>query len=130
MLQDEGHLGTGFGKARGVRHLRREYLQVKTPAVLGEPPDIAPDHGIGAEIGPRSETVERILVPVQLHAHAAHQRIARETVELRAHVVDAEIGIGDERVRPSVLVGGLLAPTPPHPRSGHWASWSARKPNG
>ena len=102
MLQDEGHLGAGFGKARGVRHLRREYLQVKTPAVVGEPADVAPDRGIGAEVGARGETVVRVFVPVQLHAHAAHQRIAREAVELRAHVVDAEIGIGDERMRPAV----------------------------
>ncbi len=103
-------LGQASARPRGVRHLRREHLQVKTPAVVGEPRDIAPDHGIGAEVRPRSEAVERIFVPVQLHAHAAHQRIARQPVELRAHVIDAEIGIGDDGVRPAVLVRGLLHP--------------------
>ena len=43
VLQDEGHVGTGFGESGGVRHLRREHLQVEAEAVLGEPGDVAPD---------------------------------------------------------------------------------------
>src|ERR1700677_1604154 len=58
----------------------------------------------------RGETVERVLVPVQLHAHATHQRIAPEPVELRAHVLRAEIGIGDDRMRPAGFLGGALHP--------------------
>src|SRR6266513_166924 len=47
---------------------------------------------------------------MQLHARAAHQRITRETVELRAHVIGAEVGKRDDGVRPSILVRGLLHP--------------------
>src|SRR4051794_34301228 len=110
MLEDEGHPGAGLRKMRCVGHLRCEHLQIKTPAVVGEARDVAANHGIDAEIGPCRETVERVLVPVQLHAHAAHQRIALEAVELRADVFDGEIGIGDDRMRPAVLGGGLLHP--------------------
>ena len=80
--------GTSGGKSRGARHLRREHLQVEAPAVVGKPRDIALDLRIGAEVGTRGETVGRVLVPVQLHAHAAHQRVFRQPIELRAHVVD------------------------------------------
>src|ERR1700691_3684154 len=58
----------------------------------------------------RGGTVERVLVPVQLHAHATHQRIAPEPVELRAHVLHAEIGVGDDRMRPAGFLGGALHP--------------------
>ncbi len=43
VLQDEGHVGTGFGESRGVRHLRREDLQVEAEAIVGEPRDVALD---------------------------------------------------------------------------------------
>ena len=110
MLQDEGHIGTGFGEPGGIRHLRREHLQVEAEAILGEPGDIAPDFRIGAEVRPRGKAIERVFVPVQLHAHAAHQRIARQTIQLRADVIDAKIGIGDDGVRPAVVLRGLLHP--------------------
>ena len=60
--------------------------------------------------GRDGEAVLRVLVPVQLHAHAAHERVARKPVELRPHVVGAEVGIGDDRVRPSRLVRRPLHP--------------------
>lgn len=108
MLQDEGHLGAGFGELRGIRHLRCEDLEIEAPAVVGEMRDVAADHGIEAEVGLCREAVERVLVPVQLHAHAAHQRIALQAIELRAHVVGREIGIGDDGVGPAVFVGRRL----------------------
>ena len=74
VLQHEGHVGTGLGEVGRVLHLRREDLQVEDSAVVGEMRDIALDRRVGAEIGARGETVERVLVPVQLHAHAAQQR--------------------------------------------------------
>ena len=67
-------------------------------------------------------------MPVQLHAHAAHQRIARQAVELRAHVVDAEVGVGDDRVRPAGLVGRPLHPGRLVLVSARAPSWSARRP--
>ncbi len=71
--------------------------EIEAPAIVGEPRDIAADHGIGrGESGSRCEAVERVLVPVELHAHAAHERIARQAVELRADIVGSEIGIGDD----------------------------------
>ena len=87
MLQHERDLRTGLGKAGGVRHLRREHLQIEAPAIVGEPRDVAADRRVRAQIGARGETIERVLVPVQLHAHASHQRITREPVELRPDVV-------------------------------------------
>ena len=110
MLQDERHVRTGFGEPGGIRHLRREHLQVEAESILGEPRDIAPDFWIGAEVRPGRKAVERVFVPVQLHAHAAHQRIARQTIQLRTDVVDVEICIGDDGVRPAMILRGLLHP--------------------
>ena len=110
MLQDEGDVRTSLRKTGGVSHLRRKHLQIKAPAVVGEAGDIATDQGIGAEIRACRKAVEGIFVPVQLHAHAPHQRIARKAVELRTDVVDAEVGEGDDRVGPSALLCGRLDP--------------------
>src|SRR5579862_9935068 len=106
MLQDEGDLGTSSGEAGCVGHLRRKDLEIETPAVIGKLGNVALDGSIVAEIRACSKTIQRIVVPVQLHAHTAHKRIARETVELRTDVFDGKVGISDDRVRPAVLVGG------------------------
>ena len=110
VLKDERHLRTRFGKVRGVGHLRREHLQIEAQAIVGEISNVAADLGIGDEIGPRREAILRVFVPVQLHAHAVHERIARQPVELRPRVIGAHVGIGDDRVRPARLVGGPLHP--------------------
>ena len=110
MLQDEGHIGTGFGEACGIGHLWCEHLQVEAETILGKPRDIAPDFRIGAEVRPSRKTIERVFVPVQLHAHAAHQRIARQAIQLRTDVIDVEIGVGDDGVRPVMILRGLLHP--------------------
>src|SRR3984893_17102194 len=104
MLQNELHLRARSRKPRAIGHLRRKNLQIEAPSIFSKPRDVATDCCVSAEIGTCSEAVERIFVPVQLHACAAHQRIARETVELRAHVVDAKIRIGDEGEWPSGLI--------------------------
>ena len=93
--------GQARASSAAVVHLRREDLEVEAPAVVGEPRDVAPKRRVGGEVRPRGEAVLRVLVPVQLHADAAHQREPGEAVELRAHVLDGEIGIGDDRVRPA-----------------------------
>src|ERR1700738_2465514 len=110
MLQYEGAAGPASGKPSRARHLRSEHLQIKTPTVAGEPRDVAADGRVRAEIGAHSKAIERVVVPVQLHAHAAHQGIALEPVELKAHVVRGKIRIGDDRVRPAGLFGGALHP--------------------
>jgi hypothetical protein len=110
MLKDEGHLGTSFGKARSIRHLRCENLQIKTPAVVCKPRDVATDFCVSAEVRPRRKAVQRIFVRVQLHADAAYQRIFGKPVELWTNVIRAEISKGDDAVRPSMLVRGLLNP--------------------
>src|SRR5271155_4292378 len=48
---------------------------------------------------------------MQLHAHPAHEGIERKAVELRAHVVGAEVGIGADRVRPAGRVRRALHPS-------------------
>src|SRR3979490_2491611 len=111
VLQHERDLRTGFGKAGRVRHLRREHLQLEAPAVLGQPRDVRADRRIRAQSGARSEPIERVLVPVQLHTHATHQWVALEPVELRADVVRAEIRVGDDRMRPAYFLGGALHPS-------------------
>ena len=103
MLKDEGHLRARGGKLSGARHLRREDLQVEAPAVIGERRDIALDLGIGRKVGPRREAVGPVLVPVQLHAHAAHQWILGQPIELRPHIIDRHVRIADDAVRPAVL---------------------------
>ena len=110
VLQHEGHLRAGLGEIGRVGHLPGEDLEVEAPAVIGETGDVAADGRVGGEIGPRREAVERIFVPVELHAHAAHQRIAPEPVELRPHVGDGEVGVGDDRVRPARFRGRPLHP--------------------
>src|SRR5215213_9743567 len=47
---------------------------------------------------------------MQLHPHATHQRIACQTIQLRTDVVDAKIGVGDDGVRPAMILRGLLHP--------------------
>jgi hypothetical protein len=47
---------------------------------------------------------------VQLHAHAAHQGVAGKPVELGTHVIGADVGIDDNRVRPTRFVSGPLHP--------------------
>src|SRR5258708_31613834 len=91
-------------------HLRCKHLQIKTPAVVGEPRDVAADGRVLAQIGARGKTIERVLVPVQLHAYATHQSVALEPVDLRAHVVSGKIRVGDDRVRPAGFLGGGLRP--------------------
>ena len=110
VLKHERDLRARFGKVRCVGHLRRKHLQVEAQAIVGEIPDVAADPGIRDKVRPRREAVLRVLVPVQLHAHAAHEGIARKPVELGTHVVGAHVGIGDDRVRPTRLVGGPLHP--------------------
>ena len=66
--------------------------------------------GIGDEVPPGGEAVLRVLVPVQLHARAADERVAREPVELWPHIVGVEVCIGDDRVRPSRRIRRPLHP--------------------
>src|SRR5229473_5170747 len=75
-----------------------------------QPRDVTADRGIRTQVGARGKAIERVLVPVQLHAHATHQRVTLEPIELRADVVRAEIGIGDDRMRPACFLGGALHP--------------------
>ena len=110
VLQDEGDIRTGFGEAGRILHLRCEHLQIEAEAVIGEPRDVTADLWIGTEVWPGGKAIERVVVPVQLHADAAHQRIARQTIELGAGVIDTEIGIGDDGVRPAVVLRGFLHP--------------------
>src|SRR5882724_6596993 len=110
VLQHERDLRTGFGEVGRVRHLRREHLQLEAPAVVGEARDVATKRRIRAEISARGEAIERVLVPVQLHTYATHQRVALEPVELRAYVFHAEIRVGDDRMRPAGFRGGALHP--------------------
>ena len=67
-------------------------------------------------------------MPVQLHAHAAHQRILRQPIELRAHVVDRHIGIADDAVRPAAARPRPRSPRRPRPRTCPSASSPARRP--
>src|SRR5882757_9545184 len=110
VLQHERDLRTGFGQGGRVGHLRCEHLQIEAPAVVGEPRDVATKRRVRAQIRVRGEAVERVLVPVQLHAYATHQRVALEPVELRAYVVRAEIRVGDDGMRPAGFRGGALHP--------------------
>ena len=110
VLKHERDLRARFGKVGRVGHLRRKHLQVEAQAIVGETADVALDPGIRGKVWPRREAVLRVLVPVQLHAHAAHEGIARKPVELRTHVIGADVGIGDNRVRPTGPVGGPLHP--------------------
>jgi hypothetical protein len=110
VLEHERDLRARFGEIGRVGHLRRKHLQVEAQAIVGETADVALDPGIGGKVRPRREAVLRVLVPVQLHAHAVHERIAREPVELGTDVIGADVGIGDNRVRPTAPVGGSLHP--------------------
>ena len=56
------------------------------------------------------EAVLRVLVPVELHAHAAHQREGGLAPQDLADVVVEEVGVADDGVGPAVGVGGGLHP--------------------
>ena len=110
MLKHENDFRAGFRKIRRIRHLRREHLEVEAQAIVGETADVAADCRIGGEVAPGGEAVLRVFVPMQLHSHAAHEPIARKPIELRAHVLDAEVGVGDNRMRPARRLGRTLYP--------------------
>jgi hypothetical protein len=110
MLQHEGDLRTGFRKAGCVGHLGGKHLKIEAPAIVGQPGDVAADRRVRAQIGAGRETIELLLVPVQLHPRAPHQSVAAEPVELRPHVIRAKIRMGDDRVRPAGFLGGALDP--------------------
>jgi hypothetical protein len=76
MLQHEDDLRAGLRQIRCVRHLRHEHLEVEVYAVIGEMTDVAANLGNGDEIPPSDEAVLRVLVPMQLHARAANERVA------------------------------------------------------
>ena len=50
----------------------------------------------------------RVLVPLQLHAQAAHAGIFGQAVELRPHVVRQKVGIADNGLRKAGFVGSAL----------------------
>lgn len=101
MLQDEGHVGAGLDELVRRRHLAREHLEVEGEAVVGEAGDVAHEPRIAWQVGRGREAVLRVLVPVQLLADAAHQRPAREAVELWPGIFLQEIGEGDDGLRPA-----------------------------
>jgi hypothetical protein len=45
---------------------------------------------------------------MQLHPQSAHAAIFGQTVALRAHVIDQKVGIADDGLRKTGLVGGAL----------------------
>jgi len=59
---------------RGALHLGCENLQLEQQPALGQPREIFSQLGIVAQVRLRRETIERIRVPVELHAHAAQER--------------------------------------------------------
>ena len=83
MLEDECHAGCFRRQRCRIRHLACEDLEIERPAVIGEPGEIAPKRLVFREIGPLSEAIHFVFVPVQLHAHAAHALELAEPVELR-----------------------------------------------
>ena len=99
-----------MGELRRARHLRRKYLQVEGPAVVLEARNVFAQYRIGAQVGARREAIHLIFMPMQLHAHPAHQRVFLEPVELRANVLRREIGVTDNGVRPADFIRRLLHP--------------------
>ena len=108
MLQDENNLGSAGGEFGRARHLAGENLKVESPAVIGEPGDVALKCCVTGEVGLSRETVLRIGVPMQLHPQSAHAAIFGQTVALQAHVIDQKISIADDGLRKTGLVGGAL----------------------
>ena len=108
MLKDEGDFGSSCGKLGCTFHLPGENLEVEGPAIVGQIPDVCLQLRIAGEVRSRGETVLRILVPLQLHPHAAHAAIFGKAVKLRAYVIGEKIGVPDDPLREAGLVGRLL----------------------
>ena len=77
---------------------------------FGETLHVSGERRVGAQIGASGKAVRRVLVPVQLHAQAAHQAIASEDVELRADIGAQKIGVADDRMRPAGFIRRALDP--------------------
>ena len=106
---------------------RGEDLQVEGPAVVGEAARLRRKVGVVHQVGRGGEAVLRVLVPVELHAHAAHQREGGLRVEHLADVVVEQVGVADDGVRPAVRVGGRLHPGDLVDGRGPSPSWSGRR---
>ena len=99
--------GTGIGKLGRTSHLRSENLQIEGPAIFAQSRDVAPERGIARQIRSGCEAILRIVVPVQLHPDAPHQRECRQLLQLRPHILRSEIRIGDNGMRPAGFPRGV-----------------------
>src|SRR5690606_42021411 len=86
---------------QAVLHLAWKELQVEGKAVILQPPYIGAHFRIDHLIRRRSEAESWRFMPMQLHAHAAQERICDQPVELGAHIIGGHVSIADERVRPA-----------------------------
>jgi hypothetical protein len=117
MLQHEGHAGAGGGEARRPPSARRRPAG-RSPAIVGQPRDVALHRGIARRGRGGGEAVERVLVPVELLADAAHPREAGQPVERRARIRHRHVGIGDDGVRPAGFQRDVCSIQAPRPRPG------------
>ena len=108
MLEDEGDFGSAGGKLGRAFHLSGENLEIEGPAVVGKMPDVFLQLRIAGKVRTGGKPVLRVFVPLQLHPHPAHAAIFGKAVELRTHVIGEEIGVADDALRKTGLVGGLL----------------------
>src|SRR6516165_961356 len=108
VLKNEGHSRAARGEFRRALHLPGEDLEIEAPNVVGEARDVSLQCDISREIRFGREPVLRILVPMELHAQAAHAWIFGQAIELWPHIGRKEIGIADDRVRVAGFGGCAL----------------------
>ncbi len=105
MLEHEGDAGEIARQGGGIAHLTREHLQIEAQPALLDVAEAGAPGRIGHQVRARREAIERILVPVQLLAHAAQIGVRQLTVERIRDVGRSEVGVADDGVGKAMAVG-------------------------
>jgi hypothetical protein len=110
VLENENGLREIRREPRRARHLTGEDLQVERKPVIRQRAEVPAKRRIVGKVRTPGETILLVIMPVQLHADAAQERIFGKPVERRADIFGEQIGIADDGMRPAAFVGCLLHP--------------------
>ena len=110
MGEHHRHVGKRLGEGSAVPHLRGEDLKLEDETVLRHQRDVLAQRRVVHHRRPVGEAVLLILVPMELHADAAQQRVLALCFKDVPNVGIAQVGVADDGVGVSGAVGLGLHP--------------------